>query len=379
MTKTFLHFRPEYVREFKCDGSKCDARCCRGWNIFVDAGTCAQYSQLKSKFDATEILSHMNFDNRRGEFLVTLDERGFCPFLTDEKLCRLQLDYGENFLSKTCATYPRRTFDFGQFFERSLTLSCPVAAKLILLRDEPLKFEFVEVSEPEHSRGGKLKINPVNTQEGLPEKMLRIQVAMISILQRRTLSIDGRLIVLGFFLDKLDELITDGLDDDALTKLIAAYESETFLTRHVPRMLASVRFDEKNFSALMLELVDKLADEKFSLTRELLTRRQIFADERKLFTARRANFMENFLVNELFISGYPWKFSGIAKNFGVFVATYKLFELMTFAAQNNSDDELLSLTVAFARAADHDDGFTQIIFDSVPDDIFASLEALTDA
>ena len=243
--KTFLHFRPEYVRNFVCDGSKCDAHCCgNNWNIFVDADTHARYSQVKPPTVAEEILSHMTFHDERGEYLVTLDEHGVCPFLTDKNLCRLQLEYGEQFLSKTCATYPRRTFDFGKFFERSLTLSCPVAAKMILLRDAPLKFEFVELSEREHSHGGKIDIAPVCTTEGFAERMPEIQTAMISILQRRTLSIDGRLIVLGFFLDKLDEITSNTFDDDALTKLIAAYESKEFLSRHVPPMLASMNFDE---------------------------------------------------------------------------------------------------------------------------------------
>lgn len=407
MTKIFQHFRPEYVRDFVCDGSKCDAHCCgNNWNIFVDEGTHARYSQVKPQSDAEEILSHMTFNDERGEYLMTLDEHGVCPFLTDEKLCRLQLKYGEQFLSKTCATYPRRTFDFGQFFERSLTLSCPVAAKMILFRDEPLKFEFVEVSEPEHSLGGKIDIAPVYTEQTFVKHMPEIQIAMISILQERTLSIDGRLIVLGFFLDKLDEITSNVFDDDALTKLIAAYKSKSFLSRHVPHMLASVRFDEEKFAELIPELlvalygetfrdVDKKFFKPFLETLDIVPdeKNQVFvtkiaenyrslADERKLFTARRANFMENFLVNELFLMCVPWKFQAVAaKNFGVFVAEYKLFEFLVFAAarKNFGEDFLLDLTVWFTRQTEHDDGFAQIIFDCVPEDIFDLLEALTDA
>ena len=405
--KTFLHFRPEYVRDFVCDGSKCDAHCCgNNWNIFVDADTHARYSQVKPPTVAEEILSHMTFNDERGEYLVTLDEHGVCPFLTDKNLCRLQLTYGEQFLSKTCATYPRRTFDFGKFFEQSLTLSCPVAARMILFRDEPISFEFVEVSEREHSHGGKIDIAPVCTSEGFAERMPEIQAAMISILQRRTLSIDGRLIVLGFFLDKLDEITSNMFDEDALTKLIAAYESKEFLSRHVPRMLASVSFDEKKFAEFIPELLvglygetfrdgDKKFFKPFLETLGIVPdeKNQVFvtkiadnyrrlATERKLFTARCANFMENFLVNELFLTCFPWKFQAVAaKNFGVFVAEYKLFELLVFAAarKNFGEDFLLDLTVWFTRQSEHDDGFAQIIFDSVPEDIFDSFEALLDA
>ena len=94
MKKKFLYFQPCYVGKFKCDGSKCDARCCKGWNIFIDEKTYKQYSRIKPKAAAEEILSHMTFNDERKEYLVTMDERKFCPFLTENNLCRLQRTYG---------------------------------------------------------------------------------------------------------------------------------------------------------------------------------------------------------------------------------------------------------------------------------------------
>lgn len=147
MTKKYLYFQPEYVREFKCDGSKCDARCCKNWNIEVDAQTHAQYSRIKPEVDAQKILSHIKFNADNKQYFVEMNEKKFCPFLNEKNLCRLQLKYGENFLSKTCTTFPRFTRDFGTFFERALALTCPVAAEMILFRDEPLLFELIETLE----------------------------------------------------------------------------------------------------------------------------------------------------------------------------------------------------------------------------------------
>ncbi|MBR3745823.1 MAG: flagellin lysine-N-methylase, partial [Selenomonadaceae bacterium] len=325
-----------------------------------------------------------------------------CPFLTEKKLCRLQLECGEIFLPETCVTYPRRTLDFGQFLERSLVMSCPLAAELILFRDEPIKFEFVEVSEQVHSRGGKLKISPVYAGQKFAAHMLELQIAMISILQERTLTIDQRLIVLGFFMDRLDEI--EPSDDEALTKLIAAYESKKFLSEQAPRMSASVHFDAKKFSSLMLKIFRSLyADfdfgnhkrifemvsetfgidfnakgqisvEKFDVNYERL------AETRKNFEARRALLLENFLVNELFVNCYPWRYDiGIAKNFGLFVVTYKIFELMIFMAeqQNLADKKNLSLfTGCFLSLMNHTEPFAKNILSFIPDDIFDSLEML---
>lgn len=147
MDKKYLYFQPEYVGKFKCDGSKCDARCCKNWSIFIDKKTYEKYPQ--------EIAEHLKLNPECKQYLMKLDERNFCPMLTESNLCSLQLKYGEDFLSTTCATYPRYTRDFGKFFERSLTLTCPVAAELILFQEEPMSFELVEVSKKIHSNGGK--------------------------------------------------------------------------------------------------------------------------------------------------------------------------------------------------------------------------------
>ena len=403
MTKTYLYFQPEYVNEFVCDGSKCGDNCCeRSWSIVVDKATFEQYKQIQPADKAREITACFGYNADTGNYFVK--DRP-CPFLTDKKLCRLQLEYGESFLSETCVTYPRRTVSFGKFLERSVVMSCPLAAELILFRDEPIKFEFVEVSEQVHSRDGKLLISPVYSGQKFAAHMLDLQIAMISILQERTLTIDQRLVVLGFFMDKLDEIKTD--DDDGLTKLIAAYESKKFLSEQAPRMTSSVHFNAKNFSALMVKIFESIytdfdfgnskkifntVAETFGIVLDANEQTSVenfaanyerFADERKNFLTRRSLLLENFLVNELFENCYPWRHqASVAKNFGFLAMTYKVFELMTFAAeqQNLADKTNLSLlTACFLSLIGHTGLFAKKIMEFIPDEIFDSMETLLDA
>ena len=413
MKKKFLYFQPCYVGKFKCDGSKCDARCCKVWNDFIDEETHKQYSRIKPKTAAEEILSHITFNDEFKKYLVTMrGDNKVCPFLTEDNLCRLQRTYGEKFLSVTCSSFPRRSLNFGKFFERSLVLTCPVAAQMILFNEKPMEFEFVEVPEKIHSNGGKIEIAPVNTVEGFAEHMLEIQIAMISILQERTLTIDQRLIVLGFFLDKLDELFTreqvslDQVNEllEELKKLIAAYESKSFLAQQVPLMLASVQFYVKKFVMLMLELLESLygginlgddrilldslaatleivPDENFQVSvAGIIAKYERLADARKDFLMRRSTVFENYLVNELFMNCYPWRHEdSLAKNFGVFVASYKLFKLLVFAAEQQGfadDKDLIQFTYWFLSLADHNKDFIKKILDAVPDDILLTIETL---
>ena len=406
----YLYFQPEYVGKFKCDGAKCNARCCKNWDITVDKETYDKYPR--------EITEHIRFDSDKKTYFITMDKHLACPFLTKKNLCRIQLKHGENFLSSTCATYPRYTRYFGKFFERSLTLTCPVAAKMILFKRKPMRFEFARVPEKIHSGNGKIALSPVLTAEGFAERMLEIQVAMISILQERTLTIDGRLIVLGFFLDKLEEL-TDGKKvltqseadafADDLTRLVAAYESKKFLAEQVPRMLASVSFDAKKFIGLVLRifetlyggseprltaegrhftdaLVDTLQivpDENGGVTvSEIAANYERLADEREKFLARYATVLENYLVNELFMNCYPWRYTErITYNYGVFVTAYKIFELILFAATRKGfegKDDVLKLVDWYATQSDHSNEFNEKIFAHIEatEDILALMESL---
>ncbi len=398
MEKKYFYFQPQYVDKFKCDGSKCDAHCCQGWNIFIDAKTFEQYSQL----DSREIVQHMEFYPDREEYLITLNDKRQCPFLNENKLCRLQLKFGEKFLSKTCATYPRITNNFGYFFERSLILSCPVAAEMILFEREPMKFEFVHVPEKIHSLSGKIAMQAIQATDELKEHVIEIQVAMISILQERTLTLDGRLIVLGFFLDKLEEIFSD-FDADALTKLIAAYESKTFLAEQVPLMIQSLNFDAEKFIRLILAVLDKVYDgeNRFETARDkkfmgavvdvfkfnsdeknIVANFKALAEARKNFLTTCAAFLENFLVNGLFINILPWKFEGsLAQNFATFVTGYKIFELATFSVWlkgMDSKENLIELAGWFVTRFDHTGEYKQRIFEHFKDkdEPFALMESL---
>lgn len=66
-----------------------------------------------------------------GETIMAI-ENGRCPMWREDGLCRIQADLGEPALCTTCREFPRLTHDYGDFVEKQLELSCPVAARLIL-------------------------------------------------------------------------------------------------------------------------------------------------------------------------------------------------------------------------------------------------------
>ena len=396
MDKKYLYFQQQYVSQFQCDGSKCDAHCCQGWNIFIDAKTFEQYPP--------EIKSRMKFSSERGEYLMELDEGRRCPFLNEKNLCSIQLKYGEKFLSQTCATYPRVTNNFGDFYERALTLSCPLAAELALFGQEQMRFEFVNVPEKIHSNGGKIRTSELKISPALAARVFEIQGAMITILQERRLTLNQRLIVSGLFLDTLQERLHDKISVRDLRQLINAYDPKIFLRNGIPPVIEKIPFDAKKFVALMLEIFEPLYKDsrKFSAEgrryfdavvatlkingtatlAEVVDAYARRADERKIFRTHYEIFLENFLVNELFINVYPWRLTeSITKNFAVFLTTYKVFELIIFSAASKGLSrraDLIGLVGWFTRKIDHGKDLREKIlahFDG-EDDMLNLLETL---
>ena len=214
MEQTFIYFQPENINKFQCDGQSCGGRCCKHWSIDIDKDTYKNYAAIKPKSESQEITQKIQFNEEKHQYIIKLNENYFCPFLTEDNWCRIQRKYGADFLSNTCMTYPRKTFRIGDFYERSLSLTCPVAADLILNSIESMSFEQTEISSKEYFDSCRDMVRMVNTPAYLLKYVFNVQYAVISILQERSLTIDQRLIVVGYFCDQLEELINSNKYQD---------------------------------------------------------------------------------------------------------------------------------------------------------------------
>ena len=92
----------------------------------IDEDSLEKYSEVRGPFRKR---LHNSIDWEEGCF-YQYDRR--CAFLNDRNLCDLYLALGEEGFCDTCRNYPRHTEEFEGLRERSLSLSCPVAAEMIL-------------------------------------------------------------------------------------------------------------------------------------------------------------------------------------------------------------------------------------------------------
>ena len=188
----YKYFQPTYVKDFICDGKKCGAHCCRaGWAIEIDDATYEKYSSLPQ---------HFSFNEQLNKYCIEPNADGDCPYLDSDCLCSIQKTFGEEFLSETCRQYPRQTLSFGEYYERSLSLVCPIAADMIL-NSARIEFEFIDVDERVHRQS---EIFEPNVPVDFWTDFITIQREAIEILQRRSLPIADRLFELGKYLARLD-------------------------------------------------------------------------------------------------------------------------------------------------------------------------------
>lgn len=137
---------PHYYKEFHCTGGDCPDTCCAGWQIQIDPSSLKKYKRIKGAL-GNRLKNEINWKES-----CFRQYSGRCAFLNDEDLCDLYLEGGgEKAFCRTCRTYPRHIEEFEGLREISLSLSCPVAADLILNCREPVRFLHAENPDREES------------------------------------------------------------------------------------------------------------------------------------------------------------------------------------------------------------------------------------
>lgn len=131
---------PVFVSAFRCTGSECRDHCCKGWDVDLDKASVNRYlksSRIEIKTLATDnIITTKNSYAKWGK--IKLSGGTSCAFLDEKRLCKIHKDLGAAALSPTCATYPRINLQFKQEEQKSVTISCPEAARLLLTQPDAM-------------------------------------------------------------------------------------------------------------------------------------------------------------------------------------------------------------------------------------------------
>lgn len=215
---------PHYYDDFKCIGGGCTDNCCIGWDVEIDKKTYQRYQKITepelSKLIRQRISRNPGSYSHEVDYgIVELNDRNRCPFLNEKQLCKIQAKLGHDFLSNVCAAYPRYANEINGVSEYSLNVSCPEAARLVLLNKNGIDYQ-----EKDHAALSPCIINyslctAAHGGNRMIEHFSDLRTFTVSVLRYRSYTLWERLLILGYFYRDLQQIFS-GRHTGSIQKLI---------------------------------------------------------------------------------------------------------------------------------------------------------------
>ena len=190
---------PDYYDQFSCLGGACPDTCCAGWQIEVDSISLKRYLEYQKNQNGFGNRLINGIDWEEGVFCQDAVRR--CEFLNEENLCDIYSEAGKEMLCLTCRTYPRHIEEFEGLREMSLCLSCPEAARIILMKEGAVSF--IEREDEDEEEGFE------EFDYFLHANLLTAREYLLEILQDKRIPIYQRMFKVVFVVDEIQECIDE--------------------------------------------------------------------------------------------------------------------------------------------------------------------------
>ncbi|WP_035383097.1 flagellin lysine-N-methylase [Ferriphaselus sp. R-1] len=388
---------PDYYQEFHCIGGECEESCCIGWKISVDEVSLRRYQacqhEVLTPMFREALIENQDAQTRTKENAAAMkcSEDGRCSFLQADNLCSIHRHLGGETLSDTCATYPRYVNLFGGQLEYSLGISCPEAARKVLLHPEPIGFELIAV-DPDLERRGFISRRFPQQSNGDPAQMAilnDLRGLVIGLLQFRELSLGARLMVLGFLLEDVDKVTSSAKFKQAseLLPVLQGYSHFVSNPANVEAQFAQINGDlARKIQTIGNVLVQFLAERATPRMRECLiaassgllageTEKPVAdADLLGRYSAAYRQYyapyfqdkgyiLENYLVNQVLTRLFPFAIGNYLDLYRELVCNLAIVQVllvgMAAHEQGLSDERVVQLLQSFARKTNHNPAYLE--------------------
>lgn len=409
MKKKTKVLKPHYFDKFKCIGSSCSDTCCRGWNISIDKDTFKIYkknsnSELKDLF-RKNINRQRNSEYNHNYGKIKLNEEGVCPFLDEDKLCKIHSKLGEKYLSQTCKTYPRKLNLVYGTLERSLEMSCPEVAKLCLLNTEIMEFDYNE--EYLDINGMFLNYNldeNIENFNSLHEYFWDIRIFSIGLLQNRNFKLFERLVILGMVYKRIQQSISNenyieiSSIIDEFNKIIE--NDQSLIKENMNNLSNKIEVQIAIAKELMVgnissnivhqQYLKNLEDTmkglgiKDSVNLESMNNiyKKGYEKYYKPYIKEKEYILENFLVNEFFGDVIPFsRYRDIWNSYIYICAIYTIIKIhlvgISLYRKELNDDIVIDVIQSFSRVSLHSREYVDFIVGFLKENKFDTLAYMT--
>lgn len=314
--------RPDYSARFRCIGPDCEDSCCTGWAVLIDQAAYERYQTVPA--GPLRVLIDENIVRTPDAPIaaqyatIKMPPSLDCPFLAETRLCRIHAELGEEFLSKTCATYPRIVHSIDNLEEKSLTLSCPEAARLVLLDPELMN----------RSSGGyqiTWDDSPDRERKLLPY-FWPIREFVFTLIRNRIYPLWQRLFLLGSFCRRLDAVVRGEADrgvaavlrdfpaavaSGSLRPAMEKIPADLAMQLDMVLQLASLCRDRSSVSPRFLECIESFKEgigyaPGVRIETLIGCYATAYRDSFEPFFSARPHILENYLINAIFRRQFPF-------------------------------------------------------------------------
>ena len=384
-------FSPRYGEAFHCIGGDCEDTCCQSWTVPVDKQTYEKYQGFipGNLAEITRQYVTINDLNAPDALYARIQmmPSGLCPFFTADRLCNIQQEAGPDYLSATCSIYPRALNSVDGEMEASLNLSCPEAARQVLL--DP---SFME-KQPEDSETFRTDqfARLANTETGNLYKPYRyfheVRACLVAILRYSRLPLWRRVALLGELCASLHGVTGENeahampvllnkyhamLEDDSFPDHVSAVELQPALRLDVILRLTDLRMRTEPQGIRFRETFETFLEGigySSESTPESDLQNFVHAEAAYLrpFLDRHPFIMENYLLNHIFRTLFPFgreasahhSPQSIPDEYVLLAAQYFWINGLLIGITGRYREELTTAHVikaiqSFSRAVDHD-------------------------
>ncbi|MGG7214760.1 flagellin lysine-N-methylase, partial [Clostridium nigeriense] len=310
--------------KFKCTADKCKFTCCKGWDINVDTNT---YNKWREKDNLNYLLDNVRLIKSHGEntYLIKKETKGECPLLTNEGLCNIVIDHGDEYLSLTCKNFPRIENNFDYVKELTLSCSCPEVVNIISNMKEKVYIDSNDSLSYIEDLG-----------------CLKIRESLVKIFQKEDISIENKLILSYDMLFNMLE--SDDLDYENLIEFLDNYKSEKYIKEELNKYKDYVNKDTienlKEINSLFIDIIENYRN--VPIFKEVLKDIYKFAEEiniEKLFNNWKDlknlfkeydNLIENCIVSKVLSSCVSDDLEEMIISFEMIILEYLLIRHAVF-------------------------------------------------
>lgn len=400
MEKSIKMKYPTYLKEFKCIGGECKDSCCIGWDIDIDKITFRQYYKVQDKEMKRMFQKYVHNND---EYLspdvdygkVKLKSGKRCAFLDDENYCIIYSKIGEEYLSNVCTSFPRITNKVDRYYEMSLDVACPEAARILLLKEEGLDFKESDETLGKHIVSSDIETTSTEYNNSPVKYFKEIRNLSIKIIQNRKFDLSQRLYILGDFITALKkELkykynnVPKFIKEYDINSVSESYEKTAsnyiiqmdFFKRMMGFLDVSNEVDSLSFKEYTRQIIVGFKfDEGEDLSKHSELYKKAFEDFNKNFMNDNSYILENYLVN--FMYNYMFPFTESESMFDGYImllvrSSFIKFYLVGKYLYNKNDnkEDIAAFIQSFSKTIEHHRTYLTDALNYIKENKFDSME-----